>query len=336
MSGADIKGPTNLPIAMTMGDPAGIGLEVALKAWQSRAKDHIPPFYLIASEACIRDASTVNGLDIPTKIIQGPESANETFPDALPLLPITESTTVELVTGSISTAVDHALVGKARAVVTLPINKQNLYQAGFSHPGHTEFLGDLCEVTDPPMMMLAIPGLRTVLSTIHIPLEKVASQMAQLGPQGICSIAERVIASLINDFGINQPRLVIAGLNPHAGEQGTIGMEEFEIIGPAIDQLLHQGFDVAGPLPADTLFHEDARKKYDAVICHYHDQALIPLKTLNFHEGVNITLGLPIIRTSPDHGTAQDIAGQNKADPRSLISAIKMAAQIADTRQLNG
>ncbi|MEN8722889.1 MAG: 4-hydroxythreonine-4-phosphate dehydrogenase PdxA [Alphaproteobacteria bacterium] len=323
---------SSAPLGITMGDPAGVGVELALKCWLARDDENLPPFVLIADPKIVAGQAEQLSLTVPLAIIDDVAQAADRFAQALPVLPVAGSNEAAQTIGAIELGTGLALSGALSGLVTLPINKHKLYEDGFAHPGHTEFLGFLCETDEAPLMMLAIPGLRTVLSTIHIPLKDVPTALAKLGPDGLVTLAERVIAALIQDFGIDQPRLAIAGLNPHAGERGSIGTEETDIIEPAIAALQHKGFVVDGPAPADTLFHETARQDYDAVLCHYHDQALIPLKTLNFHEGVNITLGLPIIRTSPDHGTAYDIAGQGIADPRSLISAIRMASQIVAAR----
>ncbi len=319
-----------------MGDPDGVGLELALKAWLAR-KDHaLPPFVLLADPDRVSALIKQLSLPVPLSIIDDVARTTDTFLDALPILPVSGNTDGAKTISAIEMATGLALNGALSGLVTLPINKHKLYKDGFAHPGHTEFLGFLCDTDQPPLMMLAIPELRTVLSTIHIPLKDVPAALSALGPEGIVALAERVIDALVQDFGLERPRLAIAALNPHAGEQGSIGSEEVDIIEPAVAALQHEGFEVEGPAPADTLFHDAARRHYDAVLCHYHDQALIPLKTLNFFEGVNITLGLPIVRTSPDHGTAEDIAGQGIADPRSLIAAIKTAAQMAAHRATRG
>jgi 4-hydroxythreonine-4-phosphate dehydrogenase len=234
----------------------------------------------------------------------------------------------DAVTGAIDTAVTACLKGEAAALVTAPIHKAVLMQAGFAYPGHTEYLEHLTKAPRA-VMMLAGKGLRVVPITIHIPLKNVPEALTR---EAIVDTGTIVLDALAKDFGIASPRLAVAGLNPHAGEDGEIGREDMEIVAPAIAALRKGGATVMGPLPADTLFHEEARTKYDAALCMYHDQALIPIKTLAFWEGVNVTLGLPIVRTSPDHGTALDIAGTGKADPRSMIAAIEMAAEMADAR----
>ena len=230
---------------------------------------------------------------------------------------------------SIARAVELAAEGHASAVVTNPINKQVLYQGGFEHPGHTEYLAELCAIEGDPVMMLACPGLRVVPVTVHLSL---AAAARSLTTEKVLQAGRITAMELHRKFGIERPRLAVAGLNPHAGEGGSLGREEIEIIEPAIQQLRQLGIAVSGPSPADSLFHPKARESYDAALCMYHDQALIPVKTLDFEGGINITLGLPIIRTSPDHGTAFNIAGSGQASPRSLIAAIKMAGGMARSR----
>jgi 4-hydroxythreonine-4-phosphate dehydrogenase len=232
------------------------------------------------------------------------------------------------VTEAIEIAVRACLAGEAAAMVTAPIHKAVLNVAGFAFPGHTEFLAYLTGARRA-VMMLASEKLRVVPLTIHLPVAEVP---AAIDKQSVFDTAEIVLAALRRDFGILNPRLAVAGLNPHAGEDGMLGAEDAAVIAPAIAALKARGFAVRGPLSADTMFHEEARKSYDAALCMYHDQALIPIKTLSFWDGVNVTLGLPIVRTSPDHGTALDIAGSGKADPRSMIAAVQMAADMADAR----
>ncbi len=303
------------PILITMGDPAGIGPEVAAKAWHAfdgaigRRR-----LELVGDPAVFRAQA-----DFPDDAFR---SGTDAAPGGLDI--------AGAVTGAIETAVQAAVSGKAAAVVTSPINKARLLAAGFPFAGHTEYLAKL---TGAPraVMMLAGGGLRVVPLTVHIPLVEVPAAISR---QAIIETAEIVLAALARDFAIAQPRLAIAGLNPHAGESGRLGREEDEIIMPAVNILRGRGHLVHGPLPGDTMFHEAARAEYDAALCMYHDQALIPLKTLAFWDGVNVTLGLPIVRTSPDHGTAFDIAGRGKADPRSMIAAIRLAADMADARAL--
>jgi 4-hydroxythreonine-4-phosphate dehydrogenase len=286
------------PILLTMGEPAGIGPEIANAAIEALG-GHIGtrPLRLVGDDAVL--ARRVPGR---------PDPAN-----------------AAAVTVAIETAVRACLAGEAAAVVTAPINKAVLMQAGFGFPGHTEFLAHLTGARRA-VMMLASAKLRVVPLTIHMPLAEVAGAIST---EAIVETGAVILDALTNDFGIAAPRLAVSGLNPHPGEFGD---EDGRTIAPAVAQLQGRGHDVRGPLPADTLFHEEARMTYDAALCMYHDQALIPIKTLSFWDGVNVTLGLPIVRTSPDHGTAFDIAGTGKADPRSMIAAIRMAAEIADAR----
>ena len=302
-----------------MGEPSGIGPEVAVAAFQSLAgKLGERPIKLVGDPRVFLDCGTIP-----------PEAIVESYPVAVLRNPgVPESRNTRAVVDAIDAAVALARNGAAAAAVTAPIHKAALMQGGFEFAGHTEYLAQLTGA-DRAVMMLVGGGLRVVPLTIHVPLARVPREITI---EAIVDTGEIVLKSLRHDFGIAKPRLAVAGLNPHAGEQGEIGREEREIIAPAIEALRGGGFNVIGPLSADTMFHERARARYDAALCMYHDQALIPLKTLAFWEGVNVTLGLPIIRTSPDHGTALDIAGQGKADPRSMIAAIRLAAQMADAR----
>jgi 4-hydroxythreonine-4-phosphate dehydrogenase len=301
------------PIFITMGEPAGIGPEVALAAFAhfgGRIGAH--PLKLVGDPAVFGRqpdviATTARASAAPGK----PDPAN-----------------AAAVTEAIEIAVSACLNGEAAAIVTAPIHKAVLNAAGFPFPGHTEFLAHLTGARRA-VMMLASDQLRVVPLTIHMPLSQVPGEITK---QAVFDTGEIILTALRRDFGILSPRLAVAGLNPHAGEDGMLGPEDAAIIAPAVAALKARGFAVKGPLSADTLFHEDARKTYDTALCMYHDQALIPIKTLNFWDGVNVTLGLPIVRTSPDHGTAFDIAGTGKADARSMIAAIKMAAQMADAR----
>jgi 4-hydroxythreonine-4-phosphate dehydrogenase len=302
------------PILITMGEPSGIGPEVAVAAFKhfgGQAGAH--PLKLVGDASVF--ASHKNAL-IPTR-------AQVT---AIPGQP--DSANAAAVTEAIETAVASCLQGEAAAMVTAPINKAILNAAGFGFPGHTEFLAHLTGA-HRAVMMLASDKLRVVPLTIHLPVADVPKAISK---QAVFDAGEIILTALRRDFGVLNPRLAVAGLNPHAGEAGMLGGEDAAVIAPAIAALKARGFNIRGPLPADTLFHEEARKTYDAVLCMYHDQALIPIKTLSFWDGVNVTLGLPIVRTSPDHGTALDIAGQGKADPRSMIAAIQMAADMADAR----
>lgn len=323
------------PLAVTMGDPAGIGAEITVAAWASgRATD---PFFLIGDPAHLAPLATRAGVKLIE--ISDPDAAMSAFTRALPVLPLPLAATAtpghpdpanaSAIIASIERAVTLVQSGSAAAVVTNPINKKALKDGvGFAFPGHTEYLAHLCGATRP-VMMLVSPELRVVPVTIHIAL---ASVPGTLTSALIRETARITAAALIRDFGIARPRLAVAGLNPHAGEQGAMGREEIEIITPALEQLRAEGLEIAGPLPADTMFHGEARARYDVALTMYHDQGLIPLKALDFARGVNVTLGLPIIRTSPDHGTAYDIAGTGTAAPTSLIEALNLAALIARRR----
>jgi 4-hydroxythreonine-4-phosphate dehydrogenase len=329
--------PAPLPLALTMGEPAGIGGEIALKAWRSRQS--LPPFFLIDDPARLKQLAQHLGWTVPIVEIAAPEKAAEAFSHGLPVLPerLPEDVTpgrpnganAAAVISAIRRAVDFAKAGKIGAVVTNPINKAVLYDAGFTHPGHTEFLAELAGGNPMPVMMLVGGGLRVVPVTIHLSLREA---LAMLTSDAIVARARIAARGLRVDFGIAQPRLAIAALNPHAGESGALGREEIDIIQPAIARLRKDGIDAAGPLPADTLFHAGIRARHDAVICMYHDQALIPLKTLDFDRGVNVTLGLPFVRTSPDHGTAFGIAGTGTANEASLIAALELAGTLAAHR----
>ncbi len=323
------------PLAVSCGDPAGIGAEILAGAWTALRGD--APFLLVG------DADWIAVRDIPVARIGAASEAADAFPDALPVLhrPLPErpepgrpaAANAQAVVGSIEEAVSLAMSGAASGVVTLPINKKALYDgAGFAFPGHTEFLAHLGGV-DRSVMLLAGPRLKVVPITVHIPLAEVPKRLTA---EAIEETARILHASLKRDFGMPRPRLAVAGLNPHAGEGGAMGREEIEIIGPALDRLRADGLDVTGPLPADTMFHDAARTRYDAALCMYHDQALIPVKTLDFDRGVNATLGLPFVRTSPDHGTAYDIAGKGLANPASLIEAIRLASAMAANRARAG
>jgi len=302
------------PILLTMGEPAGVGPEIIRAAFDQLAgRIGSRPLKIVGDETLFADyAPHVIATQAKVKAVPGkPDPANNAA-----------------VIEAIETAVRACLAGEAAGLVTAPINKAVLMQTGFPFPGHTEFLGHLTDA-DRAVMMLASDALRVVPLTIHMPLAKVPAAITR---EAILETAEIMLAALTRDFGVGSPRLAIAGLNPHAGEDGKLGREDGEVIAPAVAALKAMGHHVRGPLSADTLFHEEARKTYDAVLTMYHDQGLIPIKTLSFWDGVNVTLGLPIIRTSPDHGTAFDIAGSGKADVRSMIAAIKMAATMANAR----
>jgi 4-hydroxythreonine-4-phosphate dehydrogenase len=328
-----------LPLAMTMGEPAGIGGEIALKAWLDRAKG-VPPFYLIDDPD--RLASLARRLDWPVGVrpIDCPDEAVGVFEEALPVASIggairaqpghPDPADAPAVLGAIETAVHDVRSGHAAALVTNPIHKDSLYRAGFRHPGHTEYLAELAGAVEAPVMMLVCPTLRTVPVTIHLALGRA---IASLSSAGIAHVGRVTAAALRQDFGIGAPVLAVAGLNPHAGETGALGDEEINVIEPALAELRAAGIDARGPLPSDTMFHVEARRSYDAALCMYHDQALIPIKTIDFHGAVNVTLGLPFVRTSPDHGTAFGIAGRGTARADSLIAALRLAAQMAARRQ---
>jgi 4-hydroxythreonine-4-phosphate dehydrogenase len=332
---------TDRPLALTLGDPAGIGPEIVVKAWRA-LKDEGPAFFVVGDAESVSSASGSSRAIV--KPISTPDEANAAFPDAIPVLDLPIRAPVvagqpspaaaQSIIRWIETAVGLALSKTASGVVTAPIAKAPLYAAGFKFPGHTEFLGDLTAAVRHdgargPVMMLAAGDLKVSLVTVHEPLAAVAGK---LGIEGIVNAGLVTAQALKRDFGIAAPRLAVAGLNPHAGEGGSIGREEVEIVEPAVRALRDLGVDARGPAPSDTLFHAEARATYDAVLCLYHDQALIPVKMLDFWGGVNVTLGLPIVRTSPDHGTAFDIAGRGLARADSLIAAIRMAADIARRR----
>ncbi|TVQ56710.1 MAG: 4-hydroxythreonine-4-phosphate dehydrogenase PdxA [Rhodobacteraceae bacterium] len=320
------------PLALTMGDPAGVGGEIAVAAWRAlRASG--PAF------VCVDDPDRLSALGAPVAAVDDPAEAATVFAERLPVFPEPlaapappgrpDPANAPAVVRAIERAVALAQAGLAAAVVTNPINKKALKDgAGFAFPGHTEFLAALGGARRA-VMMIASPLLRVVPATIHAGLVEAARG---LSAEVIEDTALILDAALRRDFAIAAPRIAVAGLNPHAGEGGTMGLEEQAIIAPALARLRAQGLDVRGPLPADTMFHPRARATYDAALCMYHDQALIPAKTLAFDEGVNVTLGLPFIRTSPDHGTAYDIAGQGVARPDSLIAALRLARAMADAR----
>lgn len=332
-------------LVLTMGDPAGIGGEIALKAWRvtREGTPAFPPFFVIDDPGRLSDLARALRLDVPLVEIADPVNAQEAIGRGLPVLaqPLAapaepgrpNAANAAAVIASIERAVALAVAGKVAGVVTNPVHKETLYAAGFRHPGHTEFLAALASrhtgATEVPVMMLADGEFRVIPVTVHIPLRDVAGA---LDTAAIVTAGRIAVRALARDFAIARPRLAVAGLNPHAGEGGALGSEEREIIAPAVAELRSLGISVRGPLAADTLFHEEARKTYDAALCMYHDQALIPLKTLAFDRGVNITLGLPFIRTSPDHGTAFDIAGKGTARESSLLAALRCAAGMAKRR----
>jgi 4-hydroxythreonine-4-phosphate dehydrogenase len=322
-----------LPLVVSLGDPAGIGAEIIAKSWERRESQALPPFFVVGEISSI--SAVWSG---PVAIIASPDEAAAAFAHALPVLRVGDGGCVEpgrptvagarIALDSLELAVGLTRSGAAAALVTGPVSKSQLYDIGFVHPGQTEFVAERCGVAASMVaMMLAGPTLRTVPVTTHIPLADVP---AKLSTELIVTRGRTVIRGLRRQFGIARPRLAVAGLNPHAGEKGALGREEIELIAPAVERLqAEEDAEVFGPLASDTMFHARARAGYDAALCMYHDQALIPLKALHFDEGVNITLGLPIVRTSPDHGTAFDIAGRNVAAPDATIAAIALAASCA-------
>ena len=336
-------------LALTMGDPAGVGPDLALFAWKNRVELELPPFFLIGDTQMLSERATLLGYDIPL-VESLPESAAADFATALPVIPVSLETTsvpgapdsanAEAVIQSIRLAVELTMNDHARAVVTNPIAKSVLYASGFGFPGHTEFLAHLADEASDlpdakpllPVMLLAGPHLRVAPVTIHIPLSQVPGALTT---EAIVDTARIVARDLASRFGIMNPRIAISGLNPHAGEDGALGLEDAAIIAPAIAELSASGINAFGPLPADTMFHAEARETYDAAICMYHDQALIPAKTLGFHDSVNVTLGLPFIRTSPDHGTAFSLAGKGQARADSLIAAIRLADAMAQAESIS-
>ncbi|MEM0907042.1 MAG: 4-hydroxythreonine-4-phosphate dehydrogenase PdxA [Pseudomonadota bacterium] len=325
-------------LALTMGEPAGIGGEITLGAWSARTPQSTP-FVLIDDPERVRDLAAALGADVPVTPVDGPEAAEAVFHEALPVMALNQSVPLQLgvarpataqaVLESITTAVALAQAGRVGGVVTNPIHKAALQSAGFSHPGHTEFLAALAGVPRTVMMLVGA-DLRVVPVTIHIPLADVPHRLTEAA---IVETGLIVDAALRSDFGIAAPRIAVSGLNPHAGEDGTMGLEDRAIVAPAVAVLKARGIVADGPRSADTMFHQRARTTYDAALCMYHDQALIPIKTLAFDEGVNVTLGLPFIRTSPDHGTALDISGRGIARPDSLCAALHLAADLSARRQ---
>jgi 4-hydroxythreonine-4-phosphate dehydrogenase len=328
-----------LPLALTIGEPAGIGPDLTLGLWRRRVELDLPPFYLIGGVDFLKTRAAALGLDVPLSAVT-PAEAVAAFERALPVVPLDmpvtaapgkpDASSAPAAIASIRRAVADVLAGRASAVVTNPIAKNVLYRSGFAEPGHTEFLARLAQEATgkpvQPVMMLWSAELAVVPVTIHLPLKDVVSALtADL----IVNTGRIVARDLHNRFGVARPRIAVAGLNPHAGEDGAMGEEDKEIVAPAVAQLKAEGIDAVGPLPADTMFHDKARASYDVAMCMYHDQALIPIKTLAFDHAVNVTLGLPFVRTSPDHGTAFDIAGTGKADASSLIAALALAARLA-------
>jgi len=322
------------PLAISMGEPAGVGPDLILQIYARRAELKLPPFCVFGHSGFLKSRAAKLGLDIEIASARASDSLSG-FADALPVVDIdglvpdhpgkTSMAAAGVVIASIEQAVAATLTGACRGLVTAPIHKGALYHAGFNHPGHTEFLAELCaQGSKPPLpvMMLAHGGLRAVPVTIHVPIKDVPGLLSR---QLIVDTVRVVAHDLRQRFGIAAPRIAVAGLNPHAGEGGAIGREDLEIVAPAVQDLQFAGIDAIGPLPADTLFYPLYWARYDAVVAMYHDQALIPIKTVAFEDAVNVTLGLPIVRTSPDHGTAFDLAGTGKASPKSFIAAIGLA-----------
>jgi 4-hydroxythreonine-4-phosphate dehydrogenase len=332
-----MDGRKPIPLALSMGEPGGIGPDLILRLYAERAANSLPPFAVFGSVPFLRQRAARLGLPVDVTPVAAAE-ADVAFPSALPVVDLpglvpdkpgkAALVSAPVVVNAIAEAVKATLTGACRGLVTAPIHKGILYQTGFTFPGHTEYLAALCsEGREPrlPVMMLAHEDLRVVPLTIHVPLASVPA----LATADLLIRTVRVVAQdLRTRFGIAEPRLAVAGLNPHAGENGGIGMEELDRFGPAIAKLVFEGYRVEGPLPADTLFYPPHWREYDAVIAMYHDQALIPIKTVAFEAAVNITLGLPIVRTSPDHGTAFDLAGTGRGSPASLLAAIRLADRL--------
>ena len=327
------------PLALTLGEPAGIGPDITLQVWQRRAELALPVFYVLGDPVFLRRRAAQMAIDVPIATVE-PAGAAGVFADALPVVDIGVAATAEpghpdtssaaVAIAAIRRAAEDVTANRAAAIVTNPIAKNVLYRSGFAEPGHTEYLAklaaELTGIDAHPVMMLWSPELAVVPVTIHLPLKAV---IARLTPELVATTGRIVAHDLAERFGIARPRLAVAGLNPHAGEEGALGEEDIAVVRPAVMQLQAEGIDARGPLPADTLFHEAARAGYDAALAMYHDQALIPIKTLAFDHAVNVTLGLPFVRTSPDHGTAFDIAGTGRADPSSLIAALRLAARLS-------
>ncbi len=336
--------PATAPVAVTMGEPAGIGGELTLKAWLARhAAPETTPFFAIDDPGHLSATARRLGLDVAIRPIAAPAEAAAIFPGALPVLPQPlaipsepgrpDARNAQPAIDSITRAAQCARDGAAAALVTNPVQKKVLQNGGFRHPGHTEYLAELGGSAGKPasvVMMLACRELRVVPVTIHVSLRRA---LELLSADLIVEAARVTVAGLRRDLALVAPRVAVAGLNPHAGEDGTMGDEELRIIKPAIERLRAEGIDVRGPVPPDTMFHTAARATYDVALCMYHDQALIPIKTIDFSGGVNVTLGLPFIRTSPDHGTALDIAGTGRADPTSFLAALDMAGDMARRRR---
>src|SRR5215475_4349063 len=325
-------------LALTVGEPAGIGPDITFAAWRRRAELDLPPFYLLVDPAFLARRAKRIAPDVAIAVVE-PAAAWTAFKTALPVVDIgvpvsaepghPDQSSAPAAVAAIRRAVADVCAGAAAAIVTNPVAKNVLYRSGFAEPGHTEFLGKLAEestgVSARPVMMLWSPELAVVPVTIHLPLKEV---VAHLTSELVVETGRIVARDLRERFGIARPRLAVAGLNPHAGEEGSLGDEDLTVVRPAVERLKAEGIDARGPSPADSLFHQSARATYDVALAMYHDQALIPIKTLAFDHAVNVTLGLPFVRTSPDHGTAFDIAGTGRADPTSLIAALQLAARL--------
>jgi 4-hydroxythreonine-4-phosphate dehydrogenase len=331
---ADMNAPC-VPMAIALGDPSGIGPEIVAKAWDLRDSHALSPFFAVGDARSI-----AAGWAGPVERIEDPRDAVRVFQSALPVMQVEDAGDIvpgepnfegaRCALASLEMATGITRSGAARALVTGPVSKTQLYSIGFTHPGQTEFIAERCGVSkDNTVMLLAGPTLKVVPVTTHIPLSEVS---AALTIDMITAKARATARGLQKNFGIVNPRLAFAGFNPHAGENGALGREELDLIIPAIELLRGEGFDVSGPVAADAMFHARARETYDVAICMFHDQALIPLKTLHFDDGVNMTLGLPIVRTAPDHGTAFGIAGKNAANPGAMIAAIRLACEATTTR----
>jgi 4-hydroxythreonine-4-phosphate dehydrogenase len=331
------------PLALTVGEPAGIGPDITFAAWRRRAELGLPPFYLLVDPAFLARRATLIAPDVSIEVVE-PAAAWTAFKTTLPVVDIgvpisakpghPDESSAPAALAAIRRAVADVGAGAATAMVTNPVAKNVLYRSGFPEPGHTEYLGKLVEestgVATRPVMMLWSPELAVVPVTIHLPLKDVISH---LSADLVVETGRIVARDLRARFGIAHPRLAVAGLNPHAGEDGALGDEDLTVVRPAVERLKAEGIEARGPLPADSLFHQAARATYDAALAMYHDQALIPIKTLAFDHAVNVTLGLPFVRTSPDHGTAFDIAGTGRADPTSLIAALQLAARLSTRAQ---
>lgn len=331
------------PLAVSLGDPAGVAPELIAESWVRRAEAYLTPFFVVGGAAVLAAAAHSRGIELPVIRISDPAEADAAFASGLPVLGDEDAAVTfgapsregaELALHSLTRAADLAVSGEAGAIVTGPIAKSKLAEIGFTQPGQTEFCADACGIAhDDAVMMLAGPNLRTVPLTVHVAL----TQVPALLTRDLIERKTRIVArALARDFGLAPVRIAITGLNPHAGEDGRMGREEIDTIAPAITALAAKGLAVTGPHPADALFAAHERDKFDVALCMYHDQALIPIKTLDFDQGVNVTLGLPIVRTSPDHGTAFGIAGKNIASAGAMIAALRMAGECAARRATTG